>query len=66
MKFTLEEALLIAQIALTAAASVPGVDPKILGYIQTGLNATVAGLGAVKDAQAGVDPSKLNPIEPVA
>ena len=65
MAFTLEEALLIAEISLTAAAAIPGVDPKILGYIQTGLNATTAGIAAVKQAQTAVDPNALGPIAPV-
>jgi len=57
--------LMVAQVALTAAAAVPGVDPKILGYIQTGLNATSAGIAAVNQAKAGVDPGALGPISEV-
>ena len=56
----------LAFAAAQAAAIAEGVDPKVLGYIQTGINATVAGVNAVKQAQTGVDPASLQPIEPIA
>ncbi len=62
---TLEQYLLIAQIALSAAAAIPGVDPKILGLIQSGLDATEAGISGVMEAKQGVDPDKLHDFTPI-
>ena len=62
----LSTVLLIIQTALAAAAAVPGADPKILGYIQTALDATTAAITAAKEAEAKVDPGALGPITPIS
>ena len=65
---TTQQWLVIIQLAFAAAqaaAIAEGADPKLLGYIQTGIDATVAGVNAVKQAQTSVDPTLLQPITPI-
>ena len=55
--------LLALQLSL-ATAQAAGADPTLIGYIQTAVDAAIAGVQAVKQAQSGVDPNALKPITP--
>lgn len=61
--------LQLAIIALNAAAAAEkaaGNNSAILGYIATASTEAEAGIAAYQQAASGVDPSKLNPIDPIA
>lgn len=51
--------------ALLVLAGCPA-DPKIMGFIEAAEHAVQSALAAVQETKAGIDPSKLKPIDPVA
>ena len=67
-QLTTEQWLVILQLAGAAAlasAQASGADPTIVGYIQTGLDAAIAGIAAVRQAQTAVNPDSLHDISEV-
>lgn len=58
-------AMIAVQAGLVALAADPNISPEVLGYVKIALDAVNAGIVGFQDAQAGVDPSKLTPIDPI-
>jgi len=62
---TLSTWLAVITVALNILKTTPGVDPTILGYIQTALDAVIKATTAVEQAKQAVDPATLHQITPV-
>jgi len=62
----LQQTLSLVALGLAAAKATGKIDPKVMGFIETAEHAIQSALAAVQEAKAGVDPSKLKPIDPVA
>ena len=55
----------IIGLAIAALKGIPGIDPKVLGFVQTLDDTLVAANAAHQQAQQAVDPSLLKPITKV-
>ena len=62
---TLQQSLALVSLGIAGIKATGKIDPKILGFIETAEHAIQAALEAVQEAKAGVDPSKLKPIDPI-
>jgi hypothetical protein len=61
----LQQSLALVSLGIAGIKATGKLDPTILGFIETAEHAISQALAAVQEAKAGVDPSKLKPIEPV-
>ncbi|HVP55740.1 MAG TPA: hypothetical protein VMU45_12170 [Candidatus Eisenbacteria bacterium] len=59
----LQQALSLIAVGIAGLKATGKVPPDIMGFIETADNAINAALAAIQDAKAGVDPTKLKPID---